>query len=178
VIDDLDLWKEAGGRAKALKKVVNVRVTGNRLNIHFPKIAAGQALISAIAIATKDKSQHPAPPSVDTATYHLEPAYDSRPVKNYKGDTTQWDIEVGVSDKYALTVKYRWENPDAPAKLELRLADGTLINTDEVMLKTTPADKFNYISTTTGTMINAGHYTVTLTVTTHENLKVDELQVQ
>jgi hypothetical protein len=73
VIKDLDIWKEAEGRAKALKKVVNVRITGNTLTVHFPKVAAGQALISAIAIATKDKNQRPAPLSVDTATYHLEP---------------------------------------------------------------------------------------------------------
>jgi hypothetical protein len=178
VIKDLDIWKEAEGRAKALRKVVNIRITGNKLVIHFPKIAAGQGVLSAIAIATKDKAQQPAPPSVDTVTYRLEPAYDARPVKKYKTDTTQWDIEVGVSDKYALTVKYRWENPDTTATLEVRLADGTLINTEAVHLKPSLPDKWNYISTTTGTMINAGRYTVTLVVPTHENLKVDELQVQ
>jgi len=178
VIKDLDIWKEAGGRAIALKKVVNVRVKGNKLDIHFPKISAGQAVISAIAIATKDKNQRPAPPSVDTATYHLEPAYDTRPVTNYKGDTTQWDIQVGVSDKYALTVKYRWENPDTTATLEVRLPDSTLIYSETVHLKTSLPNKWNYISTTTGTMINAGRYTVTLVVPTHENLKIDELQVQ
>jgi len=178
VIKDLDIWKEAGGRAIALKKVVNVRVKGNKLDIHFPRIAAGQAVISAIAIATKDKHLRPAPPSVDTATYHLEPAYDTRPVTNYKGDTTQWDVSVGVSDKYALTVKYRWENPDTTATLEVRLPDSTLIHTETIHLKTSLPNKWNYISTTTGTMINAGRYTVTLIVPTHENLKIDKLQVQ
>jgi hypothetical protein len=178
VIKDLDIWKEAEGRAKALRKVVNVRVTGNTLVIHFPEITAGQGVISAIAIATKDKAQHPAPASVDTAAYRLEPAYDSRSVKKYKGDTTQWDIEVGVSDKYALTVKYRWENPDTTATLEVRLPDSTLISRETVHLKTTLPEKWNYIPTTTGTMINAGRYTVTLIVPTHENLKIDELQVQ
>jgi hypothetical protein len=178
VIKDLDIWKEAGGRAIALKKVVNVRITGDRLTIHFPRIISGQAIISAIAIATKDKNQKPAPPSVDTATYHLEPAYDSRPATNYKGDTTQWNIEVGVSDKYALTVKYRWENPDTTATLELRLPDSTLINRETVSLKTTQPDKWNYISTTTGTMINTGHYIITLFVPTRENLRIDELKVQ
>lgn len=178
VIKDLDIWKEAEGRAKALKKVVNVRVTGNTLVINFPKIAAGQALISAIAIATKDKTQKPAPASLDTTTYRLEPAYDTRPVTHYRGDTTQWTIEIGVSDKYALMVKYHWENPDTTAKLEIRLADGTLINSEIVTLKTTQPEKANYISTTTGTMINAGRYTITLTVPTRENLKIDDLQVQ
>lgn len=178
VIKDLDIWKEAEGRAKALKKVVNVRVPGNTLVIHFPKIAAGQALISAIAIATKDKTQKPAPASLDTATYRLEPAYDTRSVKHYKGDTTQWDIEVPVSDKYAVNLKYHWEGADTTAKLEIRLADSTLIRTETVTLKTTAPDKWNYISTTTGTMINAGKYTITLTPPTREGLKIDDLQVQ
>jgi len=64
VINGLDAWKEAGGRAIALKKVVYVKITGNNLDIHFPKVAAGQGLIAAIAIATKDKNQHPVPPAV------------------------------------------------------------------------------------------------------------------
>jgi beta-galactosidase len=178
VIKDLDIWKEAEGRVKALKKVVNVRVTGNTLVINFPKVAAGQALISAIAIATKDKTQKPAPASPDTSTYRLEPAYDTRPVNHYRGDTTDWNIEVGVSDKYALNLKYHWDNPDTTAKLEIRLADSTLIRSETVTLKTTAPDKWNYISTTTGTMINAGKYLITLTVPTHEGLKVDDLQVQ
>jgi hypothetical protein len=249
LIKNLDIWTEAEGRVKALKKVVNVHVTGNTLAIHFPHIASGQALISAIAIATKNRSEKPAPPSVDTATYRLEPAYDTRPIKKYKADTVpqaktdtverkvdttqskanfaqskadtlqqkadtsqmsadtaqsktipaqstlipaqsmiipeqskidtvHWSIEVGVSDKYALTIKYRWHNPDAKATLEIRLADGTLITTESVDLKTTSPGKSNYITTTTGTMINAGRYKISLIVPTHENLEVDELQVQ
>jgi len=63
VIKDLDIWKEAEGRAKALRKVVTVRVTGNTLVVRFPKISAGQALISAIAVATKDKTLKPVPPA-------------------------------------------------------------------------------------------------------------------
>jgi hypothetical protein len=177
VVKNLDIWKEAG-RTKAIKKVVNVHVSGNRLDISFPRIASGQAVLSAIAIATREKNQRPAPPSVDTAVYPLEPAYDNRPVKTYKGDTTAWSIEIGVSDKYALTIKYRWQHPDAAARLELRLADGTLIHTDSVMLKTTLPNKFNYISTTTGTMINAGRYNLKLITPARENLRIDELQVQ
>ncbi|HLZ87900.1 MAG TPA: malectin domain-containing carbohydrate-binding protein, partial [Puia sp.] len=184
VIKNLDIWKEAG-RATALKKIVDVHVTGNKLDIGFPHIESGQALIAAIAIATKDRKQVPAPPSVDTATYRLEPAYDTRPVKTYKnaeagitGDTTEWNIEVGVGDKYSLTIRYRWQNPDATARLEVRMADGTLINTEPVTLKTTLPSKWNYISSTTGTMINAGHYIIRLIVPAKENLRIDELQVQ
>jgi hypothetical protein len=62
VIKDLDIWKEAG-HDRVLKKTVNAHVTGGMLTISFPRVAAGQALISAIAIATKNKGVKPAKPS-------------------------------------------------------------------------------------------------------------------
>ncbi|WP_207425285.1 malectin domain-containing carbohydrate-binding protein [Pedobacter sp. SYSU D00535] len=62
VLDDVDIWKEAGHDA-ALKKTVKVKVKGGQLVLSFPEVKSGQALISAIAIAsTKDKIQ-PAPAS-------------------------------------------------------------------------------------------------------------------
>ena len=53
VISNLDIWKEAGCD-NALKKTVTVHVTGGRLQISFPHTAAGEAIISAIAISTLD----------------------------------------------------------------------------------------------------------------------------
>lgn len=52
VIDDLDLWAEAGHDV-AVKRTVDVTVKGGELCIDFPEVKAGQALISAIAIAAK-----------------------------------------------------------------------------------------------------------------------------
>ena len=60
LIENLDIWKEAGHDG-ALKKVVKAKVTGGELQISFPRVAAGQALISAIAIATTDSGIKPAP---------------------------------------------------------------------------------------------------------------------
>ncbi len=60
VIKNLDIWKAVGHDA-ALKKTVKVKVTGGLLQIHFPKIASGQAIIAAIAIASQNKSYKPAP---------------------------------------------------------------------------------------------------------------------
>jgi len=54
VIDDLDIWKEAGANT-ALKKVVPVSFEGGNLVIAFPESRAGQAIISAIAIASRQK---------------------------------------------------------------------------------------------------------------------------
>ncbi|MDD3321917.1 MAG: malectin domain-containing carbohydrate-binding protein [Paludibacter sp.] len=55
VLNDLDIWAESGHDA-ALKKVVNANVKGGKLEISFPEVKAGQAIISAIAIASTDKS--------------------------------------------------------------------------------------------------------------------------
>ncbi|MBS1567520.1 MAG: glycoside hydrolase family 2, partial [Bacteroidetes bacterium] len=54
VLKDLDIFKEAG-HDHALKKVVNVHISGGKLVISFPRVAAGQAIISAIAIASVKK---------------------------------------------------------------------------------------------------------------------------
>lgn len=55
VIDDLDIWAEAGHDA-ACKKVIYAHVKCGKLSISFPEVKAGQAIISAIAIATADKN--------------------------------------------------------------------------------------------------------------------------
>jgi hypothetical protein len=281
VLKDLDIWKEAG-YSKALKKTVNVHVSGGRLVIAFPRVAAGQAVISAVAIATTDVKARPAPPSPGlikgvpglmkgrpglnqgvkvrywlntgdtvneeedrrfgllppnlygaewirgprdgsvqftltadadvfdttgmrsrrrypagarvtaklpvfvTPATTLEPAYDSKPATAYKavnarvaGDTAEWTISVGVGDTYSLTVKYRYMSASAGAgRLEVRMEDGTLIKEEVVRFLSTAANKWNYINTSTGTMINAGKYTVRLIGRLGEGGRVDELQVQ
>ena len=52
VIDDLDLWAEAGHDV-AIKKVVDVLVKNGMLCVDFLEVKAGQAIISGIAIAKK-----------------------------------------------------------------------------------------------------------------------------
>jgi hypothetical protein len=59
VIADLDIWKEAG-HDRLLKKTLQVNVKGGILKISFPKIKAGQAVISAIAISSDKKNRKPA----------------------------------------------------------------------------------------------------------------------
>lgn len=53
LFDDLDIWAEVGHDA-ALKKVAEVDVKGGALEIAFPEVKAGQALISGIAVASLD----------------------------------------------------------------------------------------------------------------------------
>lgn len=52
---NLDIWSEVGTNT-ALKKTYKVNVKNGRLNISFPIAKSGQAVISAIAIASLDKN--------------------------------------------------------------------------------------------------------------------------
>ncbi|QNA45671.1 malectin domain-containing carbohydrate-binding protein [Lacibacter sediminis] len=54
VLNDLDIWKEAGKNA-ALKKTVKAKISGGKMVISFPESKSGQAVISAIAIASLNK---------------------------------------------------------------------------------------------------------------------------
>jgi beta-galactosidase len=56
VIDDLDIWAEAGTN-KVLKKTIKVNVEHGKLEISFPESKAGQAIISAIALAVPETNK-------------------------------------------------------------------------------------------------------------------------
>jgi hypothetical protein len=334
VLKNVDIWKEAGHDG-ALKKTVKVKVTGGALMVSFPKIASGQAVISAIAIATLSKDVKPALPSepilklvkgsndfivrdwldlgdeqftgektsfsslppeifgaewiktkkaksfempsieltrdadlfigmdtlinqslwlknfTDTKTFikndhgdvyrvykkrfqkgasiklyqegvrndkmylmmvqpasNIEPAYDLKPVASYKAieakwqgpgvikgqvdgkdriifqkaspeNVLEWDFSVGVADMYSLTVSYNSSGSNAlKGKLQLLSADGTLMKEEEIVFTPTKPGKSNYISTNTGTMINAGHYKLRLTSGEAVGLSINSLDVQ
>lgn len=53
VLNDLDIWTEAGTNT-ALKKVIKAKSVNGKIIISFPESKAGQAVISAIAIASLD----------------------------------------------------------------------------------------------------------------------------
>ena len=84
VIKDLDLYKEAGCRT-ALKKTVEAIVNDSLLQISFPQVKAGQAVISAIAVLRDEAISFTAVPSsriiprVDYAakSYYLPPVVNS-----------------------------------------------------------------------------------------------------
>lgn len=60
VLGDFDIWKETGHDA-AIKKTFTVQAKDGEINISFPKVTSGQAVISAIAI--KGRQQTAAKPS-------------------------------------------------------------------------------------------------------------------
>lgn len=319
VIKDLDIWKEAGSNS-LLKKTIKTTVKGGFLDINFPEVKAGQAVISAIAIASLNPNIHAAPSSQSLLTKiknaelnswldigdeqfknenstftdlpsnlygaewlkasrmqesieftatdsvdafialtinssipqgfedtrssiknsrdesfnlyrkrllpneriifdnrtasifvlpvtHLQPAYDLKTTTSYKATdgilagkevikavlmdkqrvvfnaanqgSLSWGISVGVADTYSLTIKYH--NPSEQllkGKLEFSSADGTVMKTESVEFAPTKAGKWNYLSTNTGSMINAGTYQLRLIATDAKGLAVDALDVQ
>jgi len=96
------------------------------------------------------------------------------------GDVLEWTINTGVGDTYSLTVKYH--NPFArplKAQIELIALDGSVLKKPETIeFAPTKEGKWNYYSTNTGTMINAGTYKVRLIAVDAEGLFVDALDVQ
>ena len=142
------------------------------------------------------------------AAADIEPPYDLKPVTSYKAvdakwmgegigkskvdgkdrvtfnrasasNTLEWTFDVGVGDMYSLQVSYH--NPHASnigGKLQLLSADGTLMKEEEIIFTPTREGKSNYINTTTGTMINAGKYTLRLTSKDAQGLSINALDVQ
>jgi beta-galactosidase len=138
----------------------------------------------------------------------MEPAYDLKPVTSYKAinasvkgpaiekgrvdgkdrvifkkasadNVLEWTMSVGVADIYSLTISYN--NPKAntiKGKLEFFAADGTKMKEEDVEFTPTKTGKTNYISTTTGSMINAGTYKVRLTSKEAEGVNINSLDVQ
>ncbi|MFI1745652.1 malectin domain-containing carbohydrate-binding protein [Thalassobellus sediminis] len=59
VLKDFDVWKEVG-HDSAIKKTFKAKSKNGKITISFPNIGSGQAVISAIAVATKDENMKPA----------------------------------------------------------------------------------------------------------------------
>lgn len=85
VLDDLDIWAESGHDG-ALKKTVKAHVTDGRLTISFPEVKAGQALISAIAIASESTVVRK-----NSETENTSPA-DSRAVHQQTEQTADFKV--------------------------------------------------------------------------------------
>ncbi|MBN2213940.1 MAG: DUF4982 domain-containing protein [Bacteroidales bacterium] len=83
LIEDLDIWEEAG-HDHALKKTATVNVSGGKLVVSFPQVSSGQAIISAIAIASESHDLMAGPES-------------ERSIENLKicekASPEQWSVE-------------------------------------------------------------------------------------
>lgn len=75
VLKDFDIWAEAG-HDNAVKKTFKVKSTNGKIVISFPNVKASQAIISAIAIATKDIHARPVSESSKNIENLILSAYD------------------------------------------------------------------------------------------------------
>lgn len=200
VVDDLDLWAEAGF-AGACKKVVDVKVKGGLLIMSFPEVKVGEAIISAIAIAAKGeigdaekwntafKGSKPASGMSKTFWADLDKDVVEKypkellpqdnevfPAVRYKSKTSTWTINPGVAREYML--RFRYKNTTGEQQVgRLKIVDSkgiVLLDRDMTFPKT--PNKFKTIGTTTDSQINAGTYQIILSGL--PNVSFDYLEVQ
>ena len=200
VVDDLDLWAEAGF-AGACKKVVDVKVKGGLLTISFPEVKVGEAIISAIAIAAKGeigdaekwntafKGSKPASGMSKTYWADLDKDVVEKypkellpqdnevfPAVRYKSKTSTWTINPGVAREYML--RFRYKNTTGGQQVgRLKIVDskGIVLLDRDMTFPETP-NKFKTIGTTTDSQINAGTYQIILSGL--PNVSFDYLEVQ
>lgn len=200
VVDDLDLWAEAGF-AGACKKVVDIKVKGGLLTVSFPEVKVGEAIISAIAIAAKGEIgdaekwnlafKDSKPESGMSKTYWADLDKDVIekypkellpqdnevfPAVRYKSKSSTWTINPGVAREYML--RFRYKNTTGEQQVgRLRIVDskGIVLLDRDMTFPETP-NKFKTIGTTTDSQINAGTYRVTLSGL--PNVSFEYLEVQ
>ncbi|KGE14991.1 malectin domain-containing carbohydrate-binding protein [Sphingobacterium deserti] len=136
----------------------------------------------------------------------LQPAYDLKESANYKANAVkvfqkmdrvdflkqerlryaedngflEFQMKVGVADVYSLTLKYHNEFKDSKSlTLEVRTLDGSVLKpAEKLQLDPTRVGKWNYATTTTGSMINAGTYRVIVRGLDAKAIYIDGLEVQ
>ncbi len=136
----------------------------------------------------------------------MQPAYDLKPVTSYRTNVAivsesvqkemfakrecavvksnpavnmQWPVQTGVADIYSITVKYCYPfEKEIKGKLQLIGTGSTMMLDIPVSFTFTRSGKWNQFSVNTGTMINAGHYTVKLIMDDAEGLAVSGIEIQ
>jgi len=198
VVNDLDPWAEAG-YCGAMKRVVYAKASKGRLHISFPEVKAGQAILSAIAVAERDCNANCNAPlskrelstvnwlSLDTDTVaklpkeqlpkdtEARPASIYQPQANSNKKGTTFIITPGLGQEYALRFRYKNTTGEAVnARMTITDSKNMVLVDREVSFPPTPP-KFKMLSTTTGTQINAGTYTLRVYT---DKVEFKELEVQ
>ena len=191
LINDLDPWAEAG-YCGALKRVVTAKAKNGRLHISFPEVKAGQAIICGIAVAAVQPIAVPQRQttvswlSLDTDTIaklpkeELPQDTEARPASVYqpmakKPTATTFIITPGLGQEYALRFRYK-NTTGQPVSARMTITDSkkTVLVDRAVTFPPTP-NKFKMLSTTTGTQINAGTYTLRVEA---GDIEFKELEIQ
>ncbi len=191
-VDDLDPWAEAG-YCGAMKRVIYAKAKDGKLHISFPEVKAGQAIICGIAIATASDTSltsHPSPltpntwRAFDTDTIAKLPKEllpqdtEARPASVYQPTAKQnntFIIKPGLGQEYAL--RFRYKNTTGKAvqsRMTITDSKRTVLVDRDITFPPTP-NKFKMLSTTTGTQINAGTYTVKIDT---KDVEFKEIEIQ
>ena len=200
VIRNLDIWAQVH-YGKPYKQVIEFENKDDEICIHFPEVKAGQAMITAIAIASKD-----AKPLASPYLSHLTPLnsqlwadferdiivstpdsllpprnntaieVEGKMIKNHM----EWEFNVGVAKVYALRWKYY--NPDLPRQLHVKITDAKDVvykDANVSFLQTQQKKtKRKMTSITTGSQVNAGRYKVVLTGDGINEMIFDNLTIE
>lgn len=125
VFKELDLWREAGHDA-AVKKTIQVEVTGSMLELSFPSVRSGQAVISAIAIASTNKKLKPAPAATLTMDSVVAISIDEpepRPDVRLEAETAVLTGLVNTQAKFGERLLAAIEKP-GPVSVEWSVSPG------------------------------------------------------
>ena len=100
-------------------------------------------------------------------------------VFNKNETAIEWNVNIGAADIYSLTIRYSNEtNKGLSGKLEIVAADGTVMKSEKITFTNSKPGKWNYITTNTGSMINAGNYLVRIVADDSIGVGVSGLDIQ
>ncbi|MDR0700070.1 MAG: DUF4982 domain-containing protein [Tannerella sp.] len=183
VVRGLDIWREVG-HDRLLKKSVKGFSWDGLLEVSFPQVAAGQAIISAIAVASKKADIVAAPPSpIFVPQTNVPEEVETQPAIAYADafiaeSSVSWEIAPGLAGVYALRFKYmNLSKVSANVRIKILSSDNRIMREDTILFPPTPG-KWRILNTTTGAHINAGRYKVILEYEKIKELKFDNLEVQ
>ena len=95
-----------------------------------------------------------------------------------KTNSIEWTVQTGLAQIYALRFKFmNTSGKSLPVHFQFIDSKGIVLKEDTLNFPVTP-DKWKMMSTTTGSYINAGKYTVRLSADSMLNFAVDALEIQ
>jgi hypothetical protein len=137
---------------------------------------------------------------------NMQPAFDLKPITSYRTNvaipgegvvkeqfagrecaiiksndkvTIEWPVQTGVADIYSITMKYFYGKTEpVKAKLQLIGAGKAMMLEETVNFTFTREGKWNQFTINTGSMINAGNYTIKLIIENAAGLAVSGIELQ
>jgi len=139
-------------------------------------------------------------------TTNIQPAFDLKPILSYRPQqaivsdkivrsqangknaflfttnnesSINWSVQIGAADVYSITIRYANETQETLlANLAVYAEDGTCIKTEKIVCTPSKMGKFNYATTNTNSMINAGKYTIEIKPVNAVNLAISGVDIQ